>query len=170
MLDKLEERQLHGLIAGIVIIAVIAFVAGSFLGGGLTDAFGNGDEGNGVGEEVPESEIEESAQSFMDMQLQQTQQQLLAMAEQNENISEDDVYIESSVDEVSSSEFGSLYKVTFSITGEFPAQDNMGQPTGEFEEIDEEQDLFVSQDGRYVFQQPTDLEQQSSENMQQPSQ
>lgn len=122
---------------------------------GEDEETGNGIE---IGDEVSVDRIEKNVEEFMDVQLQQQEQSLLMMAEQSENISENDVYMVSSVDEVSSSEFGSLHKVKIIIEGRFPEQDNMSQLTGELESFEQEQDLFVSQDGRYVFQQPTDLE------------
>lgn len=122
---------------------------------GEDEETGNGIE---IGDEVSVDRIEKNVEEFMDVQLQQQEQSLLMMAEQSENISENDVYMVSSVDEVSSSEFGSLHKVKIIIEGRFPEQDNRGQLTGELESFEQEQDLFVSQDGRYVFQQPTDLE------------
>ncbi|KXA99851.1 hypothetical protein AKJ41_04780 [candidate division MSBL1 archaeon SCGC-AAA259O05] len=156
MLDNLEKRQAYGLTIGVIVIAVIAFVAGSFLGGGLTDTFGGGngatDEKIKIGEEVSKAEIKQNAQSFMDMQLTRSKQQLAMMVQRNENLSEGDVSIDANVTGVSSSEFDSLYRVNVEITGTVPSR------TGGLRDIDQEQSLFISQDGRYVFQQPTDLE------------
>jgi hypothetical protein len=106
----------------------------------------------------------------MDQQIQQQQQQLALMAQQSENLSEDDLSMEANVEEVIQSEFPSLYRVTVSITGETPSQQN----PGETESVDEEQIMYISKDGRYLFQEPTDLEelaqQQQQEQPEQPTQ
>ncbi len=164
MLERVERSQLNWIIGGLAILVVVAFVAGSFFGGGLADEFRNDESPTGgdieIGEEVSEDEIKQNAQSFMDLQLAQTRRQLEMIVDQSENISEDDVYIDASIDDVSSSEFGSLYNVTVSITGTMPSQ------TGGLEDIDQEQSLFISEDGRYVFQEPIDLEQDLGQSQQ----
>ncbi|MFP3945342.1 MAG: hypothetical protein ACLFVI_00420, partial [Archaeoglobaceae archaeon] len=110
------------------------------------------DEPVGDGE-VSEDEIGEKVQAMVDQQMEQQEQQLALLAQQSEDISEDDVSIDASVEDVSSSQFGSLYEVSVAITGTAPSQ------TGELESIDQEQEMYVSEDGRYLFQQPTDLDQ-----------
>lgn len=156
-MERLERSQFNWIIVGLAVLVVIAFVTGSFFGGGLADKFRSDDEATTadveIGEEVSQDEIKRNVQSFLDLQLEQTRQQLALMAEQNENISEDDVFIDATAVDVSSSEFGSLYKVIIEITGKTPSQ------TGGLEDIDEKQDMFISLDGRYIFQQPIDLEQ-----------
>lgn len=156
MLDNLKKGQVYRLVIAVIAIAMIAFVAGSFVGGDLvgTSGGGNGSTGKGIkiGGKVSEAEIEENAQSFMNMQLTRSRQQLAMMVQRNENISENDVSIDANVTDVSSSEFDSLYRVNVEITGTVPSR------TGGLRDIDQEQSLFISQDGRYVFQQPTDLE------------
>ncbi len=149
MFDKLEKRQFYGLIAGFVVVAVVAFGAGAALGGVL---MGSSDPGSS-GETASEEEISQKVQTMMDQQIQQQEQQLALLAQQSENISEEDLSIEASVQDVSSSQFSSLYKVTISVTGTVPSQ------TGELQPLDQEQVMYISKDGRYLFQQPTDLEQ-----------
>lgn len=147
MFDKLEKRQFYGLIVGFVVVAAIAFSAGAVFGGGL------GLLGNSGGNAASEEEISQKVQSMMDQQMQQQKQQLAMLAQQSENISADDLSIDASVTDVSSSQFSSLYKVTVKVTGTVPSQ------TGGIEPIDREQIMYISKDGRYLFQQPTDLEQ-----------
>ncbi|MFP3909441.1 MAG: hypothetical protein ACLFVX_06235 [Archaeoglobaceae archaeon] len=149
MFDKLEKRQFYGLIAGFVVVAVIAFGAGAALGGVLMGSSGPDPSGATVSEE----EIRQNVQAMMDQQVQQQEQQLALLAQQSENISEEDLSIDASVKDVSSSQFSSLYKVTIAVTGIVPSQ------TGELEPIDQEQEMYISKDGRYLFQQPIDLEQ-----------
>ncbi|MFO7966073.1 MAG: hypothetical protein R6U44_00545 [Archaeoglobaceae archaeon] len=111
---------------------------------------------NGNGE-ASEDEISQKVQTMVDQQMQQQEQQLALMAQQNDNISEEDVSIDASVEDVSSSQFDSLYEVSVAVTGNAPSQ------TGELEPINQEQEMYVTEDGRYVFQQPTDLEQSTEE-------
>lgn len=153
MFDKLEKRQFYGLIAGFMVVAVIAFGAGAALGGVLMGS-PQDDLGGSSGATASEEEISQKVQSMMDQQMQQQMQQLALLAQQSENISEDDLSIDASVQDVSSSQFSSLYKVTVAVTGTVPSR------TGELQSIDQEQEMYISKDGRYLFQQPTDLEQQ----------
>ncbi len=152
MFDKLEKRQFYGLIAGFVVVAVVAFGAGAALGGNLIGSPQSDLDGSS-GATASEEEISQKVQSMMDQQIQQQKQQLALLAQQSENISEGDLSIEASVQDVSSSQFSSLYKVTVVVTGTVPSQ------TGELQSLDEEQEMYISKDGRYLFQQPTDLEQ-----------
>lgn len=146
MFDKLEKRQFYGLIAGFVVVAIVAFIAGATVGGGTLGT-------SGAGATASEEEISQKVQTMMDQQIQQQKQQLSLLAQQSENISAEDLSIEASVKDVSSSNFSSLYKVTVVIEGTVPSR------TGELQPIDQEQIMFISKDGRYLFQQPTDLEQ-----------
>ncbi|MFP3950737.1 MAG: hypothetical protein ACLFVP_01115 [Candidatus Bathyarchaeia archaeon] len=158
MLDNLEGHQFHGIIVGFVVVTVVAFFAGSVFGGDIANTFRNKDSEapNGdieIGDAASKEEIKQNVQSFMDLQLEQQRQQLAMIVAQNENISEDDVSIDASVNNVLSSVFGSFYKVTVDITGTVPSQ------TGELRDLENELNLFISQDGRYLFQEPIDLKQ-----------
>lgn len=158
MLDNLEGHQLHGIIVGLVAITVVSFFAGSVFGGDLANTFINEDNeapegGIEIGDSISKEEIKQNVQSFMDLQLEQQRQQLAMIAAQNENISEDDVFIDASVNNVTSSAFSAFYQVNVGITGTVPSQ------TGELRDLERELKLFISQDGRYLFQEPIDLEQ-----------
>jgi len=158
MLDNLEGRQLHIIIVGLVAIAVVSFFAGSVFGGDLASTFRNDDTeapkgGIGIGDAVSKEEIKNNVQSFMDLQLEQQKQQLAMIASQNENISEEDVFIDASVNNVSSSGFSEFYQVSVGITGTVPSQ------TGGLRDLERQLKLFISLDGRYLFQEPIDLEQ-----------
>lgn len=93
----------------------------------------------------------------MDQQVAQQQQQLVAAANQSENISQEDVSIQSQVDKVEDSAFPSFYRVTVATTGQVPSQ------TGEIQSLDQDQVFYISKDGRYLFSQPTDLEAQQQQ-------
>ncbi len=154
MFDKLEQKEVYGLIGGIVVILVLSFAAGALLGGDLFNSSSNDTQPeDSVGEALSPEKIEQKVQEFMDLQLKQQRQQLEGAAQQLENVSKEDLSLDSTVEDVSSSKFGSLYKVTTVMTGTVPKR------TGGLQDIDQEQVMYISQDGRYLFQQPQDLEQ-----------
>ncbi len=145
MFDSLEEGDRYRLIIGALLVALLAFGAGTVVSGG--------DGGAAVGESVSSDTVKQEVQSFMDQRVAQQQQQLSLIASQRPNITEDELSLEASVTDVSDSNFGSLQRVTVSISGTVPAQ------TGGTRPVDQEQVFYVSQDGRYLFQQPQDLQQ-----------
>ncbi|MFB6116176.1 MAG: hypothetical protein ABEK10_01575 [Candidatus Nanosalina sp.] len=76
----------------------------------------------------------------------------------------EDLSIDSQVESVSQSQFGSLYKVTVSTTGEVPRRLGSGTRS-----IDETRTLYISSDGRYLFQEPTDLQQPQQQQRRPPT-
>ena len=112
-------------------------------------------------------EVREVAESLIEQQEASQQQRFSMIANQSENISEEDLSYNAEIDDVSESDFGSLYKVDISITGDTVSQ------LGQVQNVDEEQSVYISGDGRYLFQQPTDLEaqrtQQQGQTQQAPS-
>lgn len=161
VLDSLSQKERQSLVAAFA-VAVTASLAIGYVGAGVTMS---SPTGAFAGDSSSTDEIRSTVQSMMDQQVQRQQQQLAMMAQQSENLSEDDLSMEANVEEVSQSDFPSLYRVTVSITGETPSQE---QP-GETESIDQEQIMYVSKDGRYLFQEPTDL-QELAQQQQQPQQ
>lgn len=159
VLDSLSRKERQGLAAAFA-VAVVASLGAGYMGGSMSSP-----TGAFAGEEVSQDEIRSTAQSIMDQQVQQQQQQLALMAQQNENISQEDLSMEAEVQDVSESEFPSLNKVTVSISGEAPSQEN----PGEIESVDQEQVIYLSQDGRYMFGPPTDLE-RAAQQQQEPQQ
>lgn len=147
VLDDLSQRDRRGVAAAFIAVAAVSIIVG-YAGAGLMDSSGGS---------ASEAEIETLAQSLMDQQMAQQEQQLAAVANQSENISQSDISVSANVDDVSLSDIGSLYRVSISITGEVPSQ------TGGVESVDQEQTLYISSDGRYVFQAPTDLEAQQQQ-------
>lgn len=149
MLDELTTRERYAVVGGAVLLAVVAFGAGMTVSGSSQG-----------GDAVSEDQIRQTAQSIMDQQVQQQRQQLSLMANQSENISREDVSIQADVADVGQSQFGSLYAVTVAVSGTVPTQ------TGELQSQDQEQTLYISQDGRYLFSPPTDLQQASQQQSQ----
>ncbi len=159
-LDSLSRRERQGAAATLV-IAVTASLAVGYMGAGMTSP-----TGAFAGETASTDEISSTVQEIMDSQLQQQEQRLSMMAQRSENVSEEDLYMEADVEEVTQSDFPSLYKATVSVEGQTMSR------TGETQPVDEEQVMYISKDGRYLFQQPTDLEQmqQQPTEGQQPQQ
>lgn len=148
MLDGLERRERYTLIGGLALVAIAAFGIGAAFTGTTSST-----DTVGVGDAVASDTVKQKVQSFMDQQLDQQRQQFSLIAQQSPNISADDLAIDATVTGVSGSQFGSLQKVTVSITGTVPAR------TGGLQQLDREQTLYVSQDGQFLFQQPTNLDQ-----------
>jgi hypothetical protein len=155
MFEGLEDKEKYGLALGFAIATVAAFSAGSIVSS-PTGAFASSNP-------VSSDTVKQDVQSFMDQQLERQRQQFSMMASQNPNITEDELSVDATVTDVSTSRFGSLQKATVSITGTVPAR------TGGTQSLDREQRLFVSEDGRYLFQEPTDLQQPQQQRPRQPA-
>lgn len=156
VLDALSTRERRGVFAGFIIAVALALIAG-YAGASVT---GSGYDG----ETASTDEISTLAESLLDQDISQQEQQFAAMANQSENMSAEDISIEIGEVDVSDSDFPSLYEVTAGVQGDIPTQ------TGELESIDEEQTLYISKDGRYVFQQPVDIQEQQQQAQQQQTQ
>ena len=152
MFDGLTTDELVVLVvAGVVLLAVGA-AAGMAVGGGGDagpDADG-GDTGT-----ASEEQIRETADGYVQQSIAQQRLQLEAAANRSENLSTDDVSIEATITDVEPSRYGSLYRVNFTVQGEVPSR--MGGGT---QPIEQSGAVYVSSDGRYLFQQPVDLEAQ----------
>lgn len=161
MFDQVDNRQLLGAVAVFGLAIGAAFGAGYLVNGGSGAVVADGSADT----------VRDAAQSVLDQQVQQQQQQLQTLANQTENVTEDDLSYDAEVTDVSQSEFGSLYAVTVQITGTVPAQQGMlGGSSSQLQEIDQEMTLYMSPDGRYLFQEPQDLEQPAQQQQPQPPQ
>lgn len=158
VLDSLTGKEQQGLAAAFA-IAVTASLAAGFIGGNTLSS----PTGAFTGDTVPQSEIRSTAQTIADQQVQSQSQRLTMVAQQSDNYTEEDLSISSEVKEISESKFPSLYKVTLSLSGETPTR----QANGDTRSIDQEQEIYISKDGRYMFSQPTDLEQLQQRQQQQ---
>lgn len=156
--DALDARQQY-VAAGIFVAAVAAAFGAGYLGstvvGGPTGA---------VTADASSDEVRQSVQSYMDQQLQRQRQRFQMIASQSPNISAEDLSMDATVSSVEQSQFGSLYKVTVSISGQVPGR------TGGLQQVDQDQVLYISGDGRYLFRQPTDLQQAQQQAQQQTQQ
>lgn len=158
MLEELENRQL-AVLGGALIASLLVGFAGGQVVGGDTAPTGNV---AATGDAVSEDEVRQKVQGLMDQQMQRQQQQFQMIAQQSEELSADDLSMDATVTDVSASQFDGLYKVTVSVQGQVPTQQ------GALQQVDREQEFYISDDGRYLFQQPTDLEQ--PQQPQQPQQ
>lgn len=163
VLDSLSQKERRTLTAAFTVVVLASLTVGYAGATTITNP-----TGSFSGNSASEDEIRSAVQEIMNQQIQQQQQQLALVAQRSENISEEDLSIDAEITDISQSEFSGLYRVTVSITGDAPSQQN----PGETEAIDDEQVLFISQDGRYLFRQPTDLEAEPEqpEQPQQPQQ
>lgn len=160
MFDQVDNRQLLGAVAVFGLAIGAAFGAGYLVNGGSSGA---------VVADGSADTVREAAQSVLDQQVQQQQRQLQTLANQTENVTVDDLSYNAEVTDVSPSEFGSLYAVTVQITGTVPSQQGMlGGSSSQLREIDQEMTLYMSPDGRYLFQEPQDLEQPAQQQPQPP--
>ncbi|MFO7794464.1 MAG: hypothetical protein R6V35_05840 [Candidatus Nanohaloarchaea archaeon] len=154
VLDDLTQREKH-----IGTVSILAVAAALLVG------FGAGTLGPGESQSQGSTdEVREVAESLVEQQEASQEQQFGMIANQSENISEEDLSFNAEIDDISESDFGSLYKVDISITGDTVSQ------LGQVESIDEEQSIYISSDGRYLFQQPTDLEAQQTQEQSQAQQ
>jgi hypothetical protein len=134
----------EGLAVAVLIIGIgIGFGAASFIGapGGGQDTAGSADT------------VRQSVQPLVDSQLQQQRASLQQAANRSENLTMDDLSIDAEVTAVTGSQFPSLFAVNVTYTGTVPRRLGAGTRT-----LDQTQTFYVSGDGRYLFQQPTDLE------------
>jgi hypothetical protein len=148
MLDDVTTQERYGLVVAAAVLLAAGFGAGSMVSGSAPT-------GNvaASGDDAGTAAIQQQVQQLMDRQMQGQQQQLQQLAEQRDNLSADDLSMDATVTDVSQSQFAGLYKVAVSIQGQAPSQ------TGELQQIDQTQEFYISQDGRYLFRSPTDLEQ-----------
>lgn len=153
MLGKLDRNEKAGLLAAFVVVIGVSVAAGFYGADYIGTPTGQ------VGSEASGTEIKQEVQTIMEAQLASQEQQLMMMAQQNENISEDDLSISANVGEPSESEISGLLEVPVEVSGTVPAQDD----SGEVEDMDEENILYVSSDGEYLFQEPTEIEETISQ-------
>jgi len=149
VLDTLSHKEQQGLVAAFVMVGLVSLGTG-YLGATVTDTEKPDVKVNSGSED----KVRQSVSSLIDQQIQDQRQQLDLVANTSENISRQDLSIQGSVENINASKFGSLYRAEVSITGTLPSQTEEGGTR----ELDRTNIVYVSGDGRYVFQEPTDLE------------
>ncbi|MDY6777836.1 MAG: hypothetical protein SVU32_04160 [Candidatus Nanohaloarchaea archaeon] len=155
MFDELTQKERYGLAGAAVLLLAVGFGAGVFTSGGTPT-------GN-VAASGDTATVRQAVQDFMNQQLQRQQQQLQQVATQSPNISADDLSMDATVSSVEPSQFGSLYKATVSVSGTVPSR------RGGLRDVSQETTFYLTGDGRYLFQAPTDLQQpQQPAQRQQP--
>lgn len=143
-----DKRILAGaFVVAIAVSAVIGFASAS-----ISDS----------GSEMSSSELTDRVESVMDQQLSAQEQQALLVANQSDSISEEDISLDAEVGDISQADFGSLYQVEASVTG-----NTINQAGNGTQSVDQDQVFYISGDGRYLFPEPTDLEQQQQPQQQQ---
>lgn len=154
VLDDLSQKERRNVftVAGVAVVAalVVGYGAGSM--SSPTGAF--------TSDSASTDEVRSLAESLVESQESSQQQRMALMANRSENLSEEDLSFNAEVDSVNRSRFGSLYRVDISVTGDTVSQ------LGQVRSVDQTQTLYISSDGRYLFQQPTDLEAQRQQQAQ----
>lgn len=144
-LSSEERRGVYGAFIGAIAVSVIL----GFAGGTVYDTGSSA---------ASESEISSIAESVVSQNIATQQQQLQSVANQTGNLSAEDVSLSVEDVTVERSDIGSLYEATVQISGSVPNQQ------GQLETVDEEQVFYISGDGRYIFQNPIDLEESSQQS------
>lgn len=138
-------------VAGVFVIAIAVSAALGFAASNFVDS----------GSQASTSELTETVESVMDQQLSAQEQQAMMIANRSDSISEEDISLDAEVGDISQADFGSLYRVEISVTGNMINQAGNGTET-----VDQDQVVYISGDGRYLFPEPTDLEQQPQQPQQ----
>lgn len=102
---------------------------------------------------MTEKEIWSQAQSVIAQRLEQQRQHIAEVANRNEGLAARDMGVDAAVTNVEASKFPGLYRVTVHMQGKVPG------PTGQIKQMDENQVMYISQDGKYLFPEPTPLKQ-----------
>lgn len=150
VLDDASSRDKR-FVAGVFVVAIIVSAGVGFLAADIPDS----------GSQASSSELSETVETVMDQQLSAQEQQALVMANQSDDVSAEDISLDAEVGDISQADFGSLYRVEVSVTGTMINQ--MGNGT---QAVDQDQVVYISGDGRYLFPEPTDLEQQQQQPQQ----
>lgn len=153
VLDDLtqKEKQIGAVSTLAVIVALLIGYGAGSIGADKMSSQGSADEVRSV------------ADSLVSQQKVSQIQRLRMAANQSENISMNDLSFNAEVENVSESDIGSLYEVDISLKGDTVSR------LGQVQSIDRTQTVFISGDGRYLFQQPIDLEAQQQSQTTQPS-
>jgi len=145
MFEELEQKEKHIIAGSVFVVLLVGFGAGYTTAGGSNP---------GSGDAASEAEIRSQVQGLLDQQVARQRQQLQQVANQSENLTMEDVSISGSVDTVEQSQFGSLYKATITLSGDIPRRTGGGTRS-----VNQEQAFYLSNDGQYLFQEPTNLQQ-----------
>ena len=146
MFEKMNRNEKAGLLAAFIVVIGVSAAAG-FYGAGMTET-----PTGQIGSEASGSEIRSDLRTILDQQVARQRQQLMMMAQQNENISAEDLSISAEVGEPTESDIAGLLQVPVEISGKIPSQ------TGQIEESTQKATYYVSADGKLLFQQPTEIE------------
>ena len=146
LMDKLHGKEKAGIVVAALVLITVSALAGFY---GAEQ--GVVSEPLELGEEVSEDEIESNVMELLEQDFAAQEEQMMMAAEQ-EGFDSEEIYIDGEVSSISESEFGNLLEVTVTIEGNVPG---MG---GQMEEITQQDSLFISNDGRYVFHPPMDLD------------
>lgn len=147
------SNQDKRLLAGAFVVAIAVSAGIGFAAANILDS----------GSEVSSSELTDRVESVMDQQLSAQEQQALLVANQSDSVSEEDISLDADVGDISQADFASLYRVEASVTGTM-----INQAGNDTQSVDQSQVFYISGDGRYLFPEPTDLEQEPQQQQSAP--
>lgn len=147
MFDKLDDREKYVLVGASVVGLLLSFTAGAVVAGdsGLVGSFFGG-------QDADEDQISQSISSYMDRQMTTQRQRLRQVANRSENMTMEELSIDYQINDISRSSIKGLYVVNATITGVVP--ERLGNGT---RQLNESNLMYISEDGRFLFQKPTDL-------------
>ena len=146
MFEKMNRNEKAGLVAAFIVVIGVSAAAG-FYG---AEYYGN--PTGMMSSKVSSSDIRQDVQTILDQQIKSQRQQLMMMAQQNENISAEDIAISADVGMPESSDISGLMEVPITVNGQVPSR------TGEVKNMSQDTRYYVSADGKLLFQKPTEIE------------
>lgn len=156
MMDKLSDREKYGVSAVFAVAIIVSFGAGATV---------TKNSASGTGTQTSKQQVRQQVQRLVDQQVRSQRQQFKTAANRSQNITMAQLSINSKIEGITQSHFNSLYKVNISVKGVVPKR--LGSGT---QKLDQNQILYISKDGRYLFRSPTDLQQQQKQPQQPKSQ
>lgn len=149
MFEKLTINEKTVLTGFLLVFAVISAVTG-FYGG---RAYNNSPTGNMVSN-ISKENVRKDVQKIMDYRMSSQEQRLLQIADRNENMSSEKVSLKAEVGLPEGSRFEGLIKIPINVSGTIPSE------TEEEGLVRKSQNIYfyVSEDGNYLFQQPTKID------------
>lgn len=167
-LDSGRRRNIF-LVFGVAVLVAffVGYVGAGIVGDGPTGSMDQTPPDNSsLDEGLGADEVKQIVQNLIDNQSRQQERQLAFYANQSENLSADNLSINSTVYNIEDSRFSSLYRVNISVDGYTIAQRNPIQ----LERLQEYREIYVSKDGKYMFSEPTDIQQLQQQLQQQLTQ
>ncbi len=156
-LNSSRRRNIFLVFGGAILIAFfVGYVGAGMIGNGSTgDIDQTSPDNSSLENTLGEDEVRQIVQNLINNQSRRQERQLAFYANQSENLSADNLSINSTVYNIEDSRFSSLYRVNISVDGYTVVQRNPIR----LESLQEYREIYVSKDGQYMFSEPTDIQQ-----------